>query len=339
MKKIGIIGATGYTGEELLRVLTRHPNVSVAFVTSEQETGTSLAKFFPQLPRYKNMTFRSAQEVVDIDIDLVFLCLPPGYSAKLAKPYVEKAVKVIDLGADFRYDDADTYKHWCGIDHPHPELLEGVAYGLPEWNRDAIKNARIVSNPGCYPTTVLLALIPFLKAGVLANEPILVDSKSGISGAGSSPTKTTLFGEIHESFSAYKPGRVHRHVGEMEQELSKHANRKIQVVFTPHLAPMFRGLFSTIYVRLQSMMDRSDLLSILHEAYANEPFVGVLDERLPAAKMATHSNFCFLSFTTVTDSNVAILFSTIDNLGKGASWQAIQNMNLMLGFPEQEGLV
>ena len=339
MKKIGIIGATGYTGEELLRVLTRHSDVSVAFVTSEQETGTSLANFFPHLPHYKDMTFRSAQEAVDIDVDLVFLCLPPGHSAKWAKPFVEKFVKVIDLGADFRYDDAQTYKQWCGIDHPHPELLEGIAYGLPEWNRDKIKKARIVSNPGCYPTTVLLALIPFLKAGVLANEPVLVDSKSGISGAGSSPTKTTHFGEIHESFSAYKPGRVHRHVGEMEQELSKHANKKIQVVFTPHLAPMFRGLFSTIYVRLQSRMEQPYLLHILTDAYANEPFVIVLDEKLPAAKMATHSNYCFLSVTTVTDSDVAILFSTIDNLGKGASWQAVQNMNLMLGFPEQEGLV
>ncbi len=339
MKKIGIIGATGYTGEELLRVLTRHPNVSVAFVTSEQETGTSLAKFFPHLPHYKNMVFRSAQEVVDTDVDLVFLCLPPGYSAKWAKLFVEKLIKVIDLGADFRYVDAPTYKKWCGIDHPFPELLEGVVYGLPEWNRDAIKNAQIVSNPGCYPTTVLLALIPLLKAGVVANEPIIIDSKSGISGAGSSLTKTTHFGEIHESFSAYKPGRLHRHVGEMEQELSKHAQRKIQVVFTPHLAPLFRGLFSTIYVRLQSKLDRSDLLNILTDAYATEPFVLVLDEKLPAAKMATHSNFCFLSLTTVTDSDVAIIFSMIDNLGKGASWQAIQNMNLMLDFPEQEGLV
>lgn len=339
MKKIGIIGATGYTGEELLRVLTRHPNVSVSFVTSEQETGASLAKFFPHLPKYKDMIFRSAQEVVDIDVDLVFLCLPPGHSAKWAKPFVEKSIKVIDLGADFRYEDASTYKQWCGTDHPFPGLLEGVVYGLPEWNRDAIKNAQIVSNPGCYPTTVLLALIPLLKAGVVANEPIIIDSKSGISGAGSSPSKTTHFGEIHESFSAYKPGRVHRHVGEMEQELSKHAQRKIQVVFTPHLAPMFRGLFSTIYVRLQSKMDRSELLNILTEAYATESFVIVLDEKLPAAKMATHSNNCFLSVATVTDADVAILFSTIDNLGKGASWQAVQNMNLMLNFPEQEGLV
>jgi len=339
MNKIGIIGATGYTGEELLRVLSRHPEVTVAFVTSEQDTGTSLASFFPHLPYYKNMTFRSAQEAVDMDVDLVFLCLPPGHSAKWAKPFVEKSVKVIDLGADFRYDDAVAYKQWCGMDHPFPELLEGIAYGLPEWNRNRIKNARIVSNPGCYPTTVLLALIPFLKAGVLTNEPIVIDSKSGISGAGASPTKTTHFGEIHESFSAYKPGRIHRHVGEMEQELSKYANRTIQVVFTPHLAPMFRGLYSTIYVHLQSKLDRSDLLKILNEAYANEPFIMVLDEKLPAAKIANHSNFCFLSVATVTDSDVAILFSTIDNLGKGASWQAIQNMNLMLGFPEQQGLV
>ncbi|MDZ7265352.1 MAG: N-acetyl-gamma-glutamyl-phosphate reductase, partial [candidate division KSB1 bacterium] len=303
------------------------------------EQGQPITKIFPHLPHYREMSFCSAQEATAMPVDLVFLCLPAGHSAKWAKPFLEKSVKIIDLGADFRYDSAASYEHWCAEPHPDPALLKNFTYGLPEWNREQIKIAPIVSNPGCYPTTVLLPVIPLLKTDTLAPGPIIVDSKSGISGAGASPSKATHYGAIHENFSAYKPGRVHRHVGEMEQELSKAAGRPIQVVFTPHLAPMFRGLFSTIYVRLKSNLKPADLIKLLAEAYVNEPFVKVLTNDLPSAKMANHSNFCFLSATTVANSEFAILFSAIDNLGKGASWQAVQNMNLMLGFPETMGLL
>ncbi len=339
MKRIGIIGATGYTGEELLRVLAHHPEIKVSFASSEQEQGQPISKLFPQFPRYRDMRFCSAEQATSIPVDLVFLCLPAGHSAKWAKPFLEHSVKVIDLGADFRYDTAASYERWCGSPHPDPELLHDMVYGLPEWNREKIKAAAIVSNPGCYPTTVLLAVLPLLKADVIADSQIVVDSKSGISGAGASPSKTTHFGTIHENFSAYKPGRTHRHVGEMEQELSKMAGRPFRVVFTPHLTPMFRGLFSTIYVRLKSSMDQAKLIALLTEAYSNEPFVHLLDQALPASKMANHTNFCFLSATTVPESEIAILFSTIDNLGKGASWQAVQNMNIMLGFPETMGVL
>ncbi len=339
MRRIGIIGATGYTGEELLRVLARHPEVTVTFASSEQEQGQPIRKIFPHLPHYHDMAFCSAQQATSIPVDLVFLCLPAGQSAKWARPFLEQSVQVIDLGADFRYDDATSYERWCGEPHPAPELLHQVVYGLPEWNREQIKGAQLVSNPGCYPTTVLLAVLPLLRANVLADDQIIVDSKSGLSGAGASPSKTTHFGAVHENFSAYKPGRIHRHVGEMEQELSKVAGRPIQVVFTPHLVPMFRGLFSTIYIRLTSPLSRSDLITIFNNAYHHEPFVKVLDDALPASKLANHSNFCFLSATTVPDSDIAILFSAIDNLGKGASWQAVQNMNLMLGLPETMGII
>lgn len=339
MKRIGIIGATGYTGEELLRVLAHHPEITVSFASSEQEQGQPIRKVFPHLPHYHDMIFCSAQQSTAIPVDLVFLCLPAGQSAKWAKPFLDRSARVIDLGADFRYDTASSYEYWCGSPHPAPELLHDVVYGLPEWNRERIKTATIVSNPGCYPTTVLLAVIPLLKADLIANDQIIVDSKSGISGAGASPSKTTHFGSIHENFSAYNPGRSHRHVGEMEQELSKAAGRTIQVIFTPHLAPMFRGLFSTIYVRLKSAFKQSELISLLREAYQNEPFIQVLEQSLPASKMANHSNFCFLSAATVPDSDLVIIFSTVDNLGKGASWQAVQNMNIMLGFPETMGVL
>lgn len=339
MKRIGIIGATGYTGEELLRVLAHHSEITVSFASSEQEQGQPIRKIFPHLPSYGDMVFCSAQQATAIPADLVFLCLPAGQSAKWARPFLDHSVRVIDLGADFRYDTVASYERWCGAPHPDPELLHDMVYGLPEWNREKIKAAAIVSNPGCYPTTVLLAVIPLLKAEIVADNQIIVDSKSGISGAGATPSKTTHFGSIHENFSPYKPGRVHRHVGEMEQELSKAAGRAIQVIFTPHLVPMFRGLFSTIYVRLKSSIDQARLIALFNEAYGNEPFVHVLDQALPASKMANHSNFCFLSATTVPGSDMAILFSTIDNLGKGASWQAVQNMNIMLGYPESMGLL
>lgn len=339
MKRIGIIGATGYTGEELLRLLAGHPQVSVAFASSEQEQGQSVTKIFPHLPHYRQMSFCSAQQATEVPVDLVFLCLPAGHSAKWAKPFLAKSVKVIDLGADFRYDSAASYEQWCAAPHPDPALLQGMVYGLPEWNRSRIQTAHLVSNPGCYPTSVLLAVIPLLKLDVVAASPILVDSKSGISGAGATPSRTTHFGAIHENFSAYKPGRQHRHVGEMEQELSRAAARPIQVVFTPHLAPMFRGLFSTIYLRLRSSLQPAEVIKLLTDAYADEPFIHVLVNDLPTARMANHTNFCFLSATTVADSDVAILFSAIDNLGKGASGQAVQNMNLMLGLPETMGLL
>ncbi len=341
MKKahIGIIGATGYTGEELLRVLARHQGVELAFATSEQEQGQSSAKVYPHLPKYHYQVFCSAQESLKREADLIFLCTPAGQSANWAEAFLKNDAKVVDLGADFRFYDPQLYERWYGMAHSHPALLQETVYGLPEWNRTGIKAGRVVGNPGCYPTSALLGLLPFVRAGVVAENSIVIDAKSGVSGAGKSPSRTTHYVEVNESLSAYKPGRQHRHVGEIEQELAKQAGRPMQVIFTPHLTPMSRGLFSTIYLRMTKQCPQSELLTVLADSYAKEPFVHVLKDELPTTKMAAHSNYCFLTVRSVPDSDVAIVFSGIDNLGKGASWQAVQNMNIMLGFPEEMGLI
>jgi len=338
-KKIGIVGATGYTGEELLRVLARHSGVQVAFVTSEKEQGKPVSTVFPYLPYYHDLHFINAQQVLTYKVDLVFLCLPAGQSAPLAVDFLKNGIRVIDLGADFRFYDGKSYEQWYRQPHTHPELLKEAVYGLPEWNRESIRPARVVGNPGCYPTSVLLATIPLAKAGVLADAPVLIDSKSGVSGAGKALSKTTHYVEVNESLKAYKAGRVHRHVGEMEQELSRYAGSQTKVIFTPHLTPMSRGIFSTIYLQLERDASREELLSILANAYDNEPFVHVLEDEIPSTKMAAHSNNCFISLDMVEGTNHAIVFSAIDNLGKGASWQAIQNMNIMLNFREEMGLL
>ncbi len=338
MYKAGIIGATGYTGEELLRILAGHEKVSVEFATSEKDSGKSLQKVFPHLPHYKNMSFCSAEEATEINVDLVFLCLPAGESVKWAKIFSGKKTKVVDLGADFRFSDAQDYQQWYNMPHADPSLLQKSVYGLPEWHRDEIKNADIVGNPGCYPTSVLLAVIPFLRAGVVDGSPIIVDAKSGVSGAGKTPSKAAHYVEANESISPYKVGRVHRHVGEMEKELRLQANREQQIIFSPHLTPMTRGILSSIYCRLAQNMKREELLNLLAQAYVNEPFVHILKDQLPTTKMSLRTNYCFLGLETVANTNVVVIFSAIDNLGKGASTQAVQNMNLMLGLPETMGL-
>jgi N-acetyl-gamma-glutamyl-phosphate reductase len=338
MKKIGIFGATGYTGEEIMRLLVRHPHTQVSFLTSEQESGSPVSKVYPHLTQYRDMQFISAADAAGQNADLVFLCLPAGQSAQRANEFYKRNIKIVDLGADFRFRNPEAHQQWNRNAHPYPELLRQVVYGLPEWNREQICQAQLVSNPGCYPTSVLLAVLPFIKSGLLTGDPLIVDSKSGISGAGAALSKTTQFGEIHENFSPYKPGRVHRHVGEMEQELSQMAGHAVTVVFTPHLTPMFRGMLSTIYFKTKTPLSTDNLLGVLHNIYRDEPFIQILTGRLPATKLAGYSNYCFLSVESVPGTNTAILFSAIDNLGKGASGQAVQNMNLMLGFPETTGL-
>jgi N-acetyl-gamma-glutamyl-phosphate reductase len=338
MKNVGIVGATGYTGEELLRLLVSHNGVQVKFATSEREAGQPLKKVFPNLPPYYKMKFISVQDSLNEDVDLVFLCLHAGESAKWGKRYVEKNIKIIDLGSDFRFTDVKSYDVWYNMQHPTPELLADAVYGLPEWHREKIQKTNIVGNPGCYPTSVSLAVNPFLKAGLLDETTIIVDSKSGVSGAGKNPSKTTHYVEVTESFSPYKPGRAHRHVGEIEQELSLQAGEYRRIIFTPHLTPMTRGILSTIYCQLKEATAEDELFNLLEEKYSLEPFVHVLRDQLPSTRMSFRTNYCFISLKLVKETNTLILFSAIDNLGKGASTQAVQNMNLMLGLPETMGL-
>jgi len=337
-KNIGIIGATGYTGEELLKVLARHPYVQIA-CAADKEAGQPLVKFFPQLTAYSGLVLCTAEEALQADVDLVFLCLPHGQSSSWARAFFDKGCKVIDLGADFRFIDTGDFKKWYHEEHPQPELLKKAAYGLPEWRREQIKSSLIVGNPGCYPTSVLLATLPLVKDGLLKAGPVLVDSKSGVSGAGRTPSPATHFIHINENFAPYKPGHTHRHIGEMEQELSLCAGKPTTVVFTPHLLPVSRGILSSITVHVKDGVSREQILECYDRKYGREPFVHVLHNELPSLKMALHSNFCFIGVEMVPDTDILLIFSAIDNLGKGASWQAIQNMNLVLNYSEETGLL
>ncbi|MDZ7371811.1 MAG: N-acetyl-gamma-glutamyl-phosphate reductase [candidate division KSB1 bacterium] len=335
--KVGIVGAVGYTGEELIKTLERHRKAELVFATSEREHGKPLSAIFPFLRRYGDLRLVTAEEATALPVDLVFLCLHAGESAGWAARLLERGAKVIDLGADFRFRSAADYETWYQAAHPKPELLQEAVYGLPEWHRQEIRTARLVGNPGCYPTSVLLALLPFVQEKLLSGRPVIVDAKSGVSGAGKKPSDTTHFVSVNENLSPYKVGRVHRHVGEMEKELAAFGAPQ-KIVFTPHLTPVTRGMLSTIYVELNRDFSLNDILQLWRQRYADEPFVRVLDGSLPTMSTAQHTNFCFLGAVTVPETRTAILFSAIDNLGKGASTQAVQNMNLMLGFEESEGL-
>jgi N-acetyl-gamma-glutamyl-phosphate reductase len=337
--KVGILGVTGYTGEELVRVLSRHPLVELAVVTSEQEKGKKLGEIYPQFPRYQDLTICTAEDSLAQKIDLVFLCLPAIESSHWGKRYLDQGSRVIDLGADFRFPNPADYEKWYKTSHPYPELLEQTVYGLAEWHRQDIRNTRLVGNPGCYPTAALLAILPFVQAGWLAHEPIIIDAKSGLSGAGKTPSKTSHYVEANENVNAYKAGRSHRHVGEIDQEVNRCSKSPLQVLFTPHLVPQSRGLYASIYFKLNSARTTIELNELLRKRYENEPFVRVVHPNLPGTRMAMNSNFCFLAAEVVGETSYAMAFSAIDNLGRGASWQAVQNMNLMLGFEETTGLL
>ena len=336
MIKVGIYGVTGYAGYELLRWLGRHREARVVFTTSESQAGKALADVFPG----PLDTPLLAPDDAPLDqADLVFLGLPHGISATVAQRARASGVRVIDLSADFRLDTPGDYQRWYGHAHTAPELLP-APYGLPELNRAALADAGLIANPGCYPTSVLLGLAPLLRAGALADRTVIVDSKSGVSGAGRAPKQNTHFVEVSESLSPYSIGRTHRHVGEMEQEAARIAGgQAAQIIFTPHLLPIKRGILSTIYVRIPDGWGEAQVRSLYAEAYAGEPFVRLL----PAGQLATiahtaHTNQCAISLT-LAQPGLLIVVSSIDNLVKGAAGQAIQNMNVMFGLPETAGLV
>ncbi len=339
MIKAAILGVTGYTGEELLRVLSRHPQVELVIATSEQEKGKKLGAIYPQFPRFQDLTICSAEQSLTEKAEVVFLCLPAIESSHWGKKYLDQASRVIDLGADFRFSDPLDYEKWYKTSHPYPDMLKQTVYGLPEWHRQQIQNARLVGNPGCYPTASLLALLPFVQAGWLAEAPIIIDAKSGISGAGKTPSKTTHYVEANENVNAYKPGRGHRHVGEIDMEVNRYSKFTLQTVFTPHLVPQTRGLYASLYFKLQTNRSTQELNELLRKTYANEPFVRIVHPDLPSTRMAMNGNFCFLAAEANAETGYAMAFSAIDNLGKGASWQAVQNMNIMFGLNETTGLL
>jgi N-acetyl-gamma-glutamyl-phosphate reductase len=339
--KIGVLGASGYTGAELLRLLLRHPGVEIALLTAERRAGQHMRQVFPQFSPYA-LPKLLAIDAVDWKaqaLDLAFCALPHATTQAVIKDLLAAApsTKVVDLSADFRLADPAAYARWYGHEHHAPALQKEAVYGLPEVYREKIKAARLVANPGCYTTCAELPLIPLLSAKAIDPDAIIIDAKSGMTGAGRGVKEDMLFSEVADGFHAYGVGR-HRHMAELDQEFSRAAGREVIVSFTPHLLPINRGIFSTIYVRgLKTSPD--GLHAILARAYAGEPFVHLLPlGETPQTRHVRGSNMIFIGVAKDRVEDRAIICAALDNLTKGASGQAVQNMNLMLGFPETLGL-
>ena len=336
---MAVIGATGYTGVELVRLLCRHPDVELTVLTSQSYVGQPFWHVYPSLFRYVELECAdAAPELVAAEAEVAFVALPHGHAMGVAAALLEKGCRVVDLGADFRFREKQTYEQWYRIPHTAAELLSTAVYGLPEWYRERIRGASLVANPGCYPTGALLALLPLVSTGWIDLRGIVVDAKSGVSGAGRTLSLNTHYGECNENLKPYSvPG--HRHVPEMEQELSLAAQAEVRIAFTPHLVPMTRGILCTVYATPLRTVTAADVLDLYRETYRNEPFVRVLpDGMLPQTKAVAGSNYCDLAAVVDARTGRLILFSAIDNLVKGAAGQAVQNMNIMCGLPETRGL-
>lgn len=339
MEKVraSVAGASGYAGGELVRWLMHHPAAEVVHVTAFREQGRPLADVFPNLRGFGDHTLNGAgwREMAR-DSDVVFLALPHGAAVEAVPVLLEAGARVIDLGADFRLKDPADYARWYGSEHGASGFLGEAVYGLPEVNREALRGARLVANPGCYPTAAALALLPLLASGRVRG-PVIVDAKSGVSGAGRNPSAASHFSEVNENVRPYNLGS-HRHGPEMEQTFAA-AGNPVPVYFAPHLIPMTRGILATCYAPLSEALSENEMREIYHDAYRDEPFVRVLgDEALPQTKATLGSNFCDVAVRVDAERGLAVAVSAIDNLVKGAAGQAIQNMNLMFGRPETEGL-
>lgn len=338
MIRVGIIGASGYTGAELVRILCNHPDVEITLATSRQYAGKPLSAAFPHLAG------RSALICQDLGVeacaeqaDLFFTAVPHQTAMAVVPKLLAAGKKVVDLSADFRIHDAAVYETWYQA-HTAPELLPTAVYGLPELHRAAIRGSRLVANPGCYPTSVILGLAPLLQAGLIDPDTLVVDSKSGTSGAGRAAQVGTLFCEVADGFRAYKVAE-HRHTPEIEQELGKLAGKPVIISFTPHLVPMSRGILSTIYAKAVKPLSQTELDGLYAEFYVNEPFVRPLAAgSLPATQHVRGSNYCDIAARFDQRTGRVIVLAAIDNLVKGAAGQAVQNMNLICGLPEGRGL-
>jgi N-acetyl-gamma-glutamyl-phosphate reductase len=336
---VGICGASGYTGIELLRILAGHPHATVTAITSEKSAGKKVHEVFPFLSSYAGLAFEPMdREKLLGKADLFFLALPHGASQEAVHYFYTKGKKVVDLSADYRLTDPKTYAAWYGLLHNHRSTLKKAVYGLPEIYRKKIQKASLIANPGCYPTSAILGLMPAVRNKLVDLSTVTIDSKSGTSGAGRKADVGISFCEVNEGFKAY--GLVtHRHTPEIEQEISNLAGKKVIVNFTPHLLPVDRGILTTIYAKLKKKADTHTLLSLYIKAYAKEPFVRVLPEGvLPNIKNVRATNTCEIGVKVNDRTDTLIIISAIDNLVKGAAGQAVQNMNLMMGFGETAGL-
>jgi len=334
---VTIFGASGYTGVGLYELCLRHPGVTVSAVSAERHAGEKLSAVFPRLAGVGEGPLVSVEQALDVPADVAFLCLPHEAAMAIAPRLLEKGVIVIDLSADFRLDSAESYRTWYKVEHAAPGLLGRKVYGLPEFHRGAIKGAQLIAVPGCYPTSVQIGLAPLLLRKLVDPLTIIVDSKSGVSGAGRKLTQRTHFVEMNENLAPYNVGRTHRHVGEIEQELTKLAGTTAQVIFVPHLVPMNRGILSTMYVDLVRAATTDELLRAYREHYQGERFVRVVNH-LPETAFVQDTNYADVSVQVVEGTSRAVVFCAIDNLVKGAYGQALQCMNIACGFDEAEGL-
>ena len=338
--KLGIVGASGYSGSELLRFLVNHPGeLQVALCTSETYAGQCIDSVLPNLRGFLSSKF----EALDLDslkdrVDVVVLAVPHKVAMSFVPQILAQGLRVVDFSADYRLEDAETYEAWYHVEHTSTSLMSKSVYGLPERYRDRIRSAQLVANPGCYPTSAILAAMPFVKLGVVALDSIIVDSKSGISGAGPKPSENTHYANRESNFIAYNIG-VHRHTPEIEQELSAVASEPVRVTFTPHLVPMTRGILSTVYMRLTEEISTEEALNIYAKFYEHEPFVRVLPTgTYPQTKAVLGSNYCDVGLEVDARTRRIIAMAAIDNLGKGAAGAVVQNLNLMFDFKETDGL-
>lgn len=339
MIKAGIIGATGYTGVELVRILSRHPEVELVGLTSQTYSEQRFDSVFPSTIGYSEaiLEIQDTHSLAD-RCDVIFTALPHGVSMEVVHEAAAAGKKVIDLGADYRFDDIKTYEEWYKVTHKTPELAARSVYGLPEINRRLILEADVIGNPGCYPTSIILGLAPLLKNGMVKTDTVIADSKSGVSGGGRGLNLAFHYAECNENFKAYNIGG-HRHTPEIEQELSKLAGKSITISFTPHLVPMTRGILSTIYASLVNPCSTDELLDLYRNFYIEEFFVRVHPRgQYPQTKWVSGSNFCDIGLTVDSRTGRVVVVAAIDNLVKGASGQAVQNMNLMFGLDEKTGL-
>ena len=335
MIKVGIVGGTGYTGVELLRLLSQHPEVELKAITSRKEAGMAVAEMFPNLRGHVDLAFSDPQQAELSACDIVFFATPNGIAMQQARQLLDDGVRIIDLAADFRISDIGVWERWYGMPHACPELVAEAVYGLPEVNRTHIRPARLVANPGCYPTAVQLGFMPLLEAGLADTSMLVADCKSGVSGAGRKAEIPILFAEASDNFKAYAASG-HRHLPEIAQGLSRFAGKPVDLTFVPHLTPLIRGIHATLYMRVDKGVD---VQAVFEKRYADEPFVDVLPAKShPETRSVRGANLCRISWHRPQDGDVIVVLSVIDNLVKGAAGQAVQNMNIMCGLDERMGL-
>ncbi len=334
--KIGIVGGTGYTGVELLRLLAQHPQAELHAITSRADAGTPVSQMFPSLRGYVDLCFSHPDEAHLDQCDLVFFATPNGIAMQQARTLLDAGVRVIDLAADFRIQDVAAWEKWYGMIHACPDLVAEAVYGLPEVNRERIRKARLVANPGCYPTAVQLGFIPLLEAGLVDTTGLIADAKSGVSGAGRKAEIGSLFSEAADNFKAYGvPG--HRHLPEIRQGLARVAQHEVGLTFVPHLTPMIRGIHATLYARMER---DADLQALFEQRYSGEAFVDVMPANShPETRSVRGANHCRIAVHRPQQGNTVVVLAVIDNLVKGAAGQAVQNMNIMFGLPETTALI